>query len=331
MILNIKNNEKKSEIVIGEITQWCGENIVKKEKYINIITKYFSKAKYMDYERNLECEIYFENNLLGRNFFNVYEISSRNDIVSEFKLGKNTLATKYLLDKVSKDFDMVSEMEMISDILSKIFSSINDEVLSDFNDIMIDFEASKLFEIVQKGVVNNKEGENINFLSNYDLIINYINLVKKIEEGTNERKLIIIENIDHLLNAKEYRYLYEEISNITKNTDISFLMTISIDGYCIIDKFNIENIFVINDEEFIFPSYNHIENFIEMNYPRNIDVDEDWLLYNLEKCANKIGKSGYAREIPTDVILKMINGTLNINSNAKYSGNGIEFDFIGIK
>ena len=75
---------------------------------------------------------------------------------------------------------------------------MNNEILCDFKDLMIDFETNKLFEIVQESVIYNEKGNNVNYLSTYNLILNYIKLIEKCEGDNGTVKLIIIKNIDHL-------------------------------------------------------------------------------------------------------------------------------------
>ena len=58
MILNIKNKTRKYEVNVEGVNQWCGTNIIEKDMLLNIITKYFSKEKYREYDTKLECTIY---------------------------------------------------------------------------------------------------------------------------------------------------------------------------------------------------------------------------------------------------------------------------------
>ena len=50
MILNIKNKTRKYEVNVEGVNQWCGTNIIEKDMLLNIITKYFSKEKYREYD-----------------------------------------------------------------------------------------------------------------------------------------------------------------------------------------------------------------------------------------------------------------------------------------
>jgi len=96
----------------------------------------------------------------------------------------------------------------------------------------------------------------------------------------------------------------------------------------IIEKENIEAITIINDEEFIMPPYQRIVEYIENNYPINIDVEEEWLIYNLRRCINRIGNRDASSEIPSEVIMKILNKSLQISKVPKYKANNIELNFI---
>ena len=328
MIISIKSNEKTYEVALNEVNQWCGVNIVRKNKIIRMLEKYFSKSKYMEYEKKLECDIYTGEELLGRSYFSVHSVESREQIISQLKIGKNTLITKYILERISTDFESTTDIELINDILIKVFQNMNNEILCDFKDLMIDFETNKLFEIVQESVIYNEKGNNVNYLSTYNLILNYIKLIEKCEGDNGTVKLIIIKNIDHLLSKSEYTKLYNCMKEISKKSDLRFLCTISIEDYCIIEKENIEAITIINDEEFIMPPYQRIVEYIENNYPINRDVEEEWLIYNLRRCINRIGNRDASSEIPSEVIMKILNKSLQISKVPKYKANNIELNFI---
>ena len=85
---------------------------------------------------------------------------------------------------------------------------------------------------------------------------------------------------------------------------------------------------IINDEEFIMPPYQRIVEYIENNYPINIDVEEEWLIYNLRRCINRIGNRDASSEIPSEVIMKILNKSLQISKVPKYKANNIELNFI---
>ena len=93
-------------------------------------------------------------------------------------------------------------------------------MFSSFENFSIDFESSNLFEIMQESVACNKNGENINYLSTYELIINYIELIEKLNEESGKQKLLIINNIDHMINQQEYRKIFEYSKTISEKSRV---------------------------------------------------------------------------------------------------------------
>ena len=51
-------------------------------------------------KKKLECDIYTGEELLGRSYFSVHSVESREKIISQLKIGKNTLITKYILERL---------------------------------------------------------------------------------------------------------------------------------------------------------------------------------------------------------------------------------------
>ena len=238
---------------------------------------------------------------------------------------------KYILNKILMSFDIETDMEKINDLLMRIYENINNELFSSFENFSIDFESSNLFEIMQESVACNKNGENINYLSTYELIINYIELIEKLNEESGKQKLLIINNIDHMINQQEYRKIFEYSKTISEKSDINFLFTISLDGYCVVDKEDFESITIINDEEFIMPEYNRVADYIEKNYPIYRESDYQWVEYNLENCINKIGVSNQSVDLGINIILCILNRSLNVDNKVKYKTNNIELNFLNVQ
>lgn len=331
MRLTIKNFKKSYEVGLEKVNQWCGSNVIRKNEILKMLSKYFSKSKYVEWEEKIICDVFCGKEKLGREYFEIYNVDSREQFISQLKIGKNTLLMKYILNKILMSFDIETDMEKINDLLMRIYENINNELFSSFENFSIDFESSNLFEIMQESVACNKNGENINYLSTYELIINYIELIEKLNEESGKQKLLIINNIDHMINQQEYRKIFEYSKTISEKSDINFLFTISLDGYCVVDKEDFESITIINDEEFIMPEYNRVADYIEKNYPIYRESDYQWVEYNLENCINKIGVSNQSVDLGINIILCILNRSLNVDNKVKYKTNNIELNFLNVQ
>ena len=331
MRLTIKNIKKSYEVGLEKVNQWCGSNVIRKNEILKMLSKYFSKSKYVEWEEKIRCDVFCGKEKLGREYFEIYNVDSREQFISQLKIGKNTLLMKYILNKILMSFDIETDMEKINDLLMRIYENINNELFSSFENFSIDFESSNLFEIMQESVACNKNGENINYLSTYELIINYIELIEKLNEESGKQKLLIINNIDHMINQQEYRKIFEYSKTISEKSDINFLFTISLDGYCVVDKEDFESITIINDEEFIMPEYNRVADYIEKNYPIYRESDYQWVEYNLENCINKIGVSNQSVDLGINIILCILNRSLNVDNKVKYKTNNIELNFLNVQ
>lgn len=331
MRLTIKNFEKSYEVGLEKVNQWCGSNVIRKNEILKMLSKYFSKSKYVECEEKIRCDVFCGKEKLGREYFEIYNVDSREQFISQLKIGKNTLLMKYILNKILMSFDIETDMEKINDLLMRIYENINNELFSSFENFSIDFESSNLFEIMQESVACNKNGENINYLSTYELIINYIELIEKLNEESGKQKLLIINNIDHMINQQEYRKIFEYSKTISEKSDINFLFTISLDGYCVVDKEDFESITIINDEEFIMPEYNRVADYIEKNYPIYRESDYQWVEYHLENCINKIGVSNQSVDLGINIILCILNRSLNVDNKVKYKTNNIELNFLNVQ
>lgn len=328
MILNIKNKTRKYEVNVEGVNQWCGTNIIEKDMLLNIITKYFSKEKYREYDTKLECTIYSNEEELGRGYYTIYQIASREELLSQLKIGKSTYMLKYISNRVISEYATMIHMEKISDELTNIYSHLNEEVFQEFDNVELDFEVSKLFSIIQESIISDKRGNDIHNLSNFVLIKNNIKLIEKLEISSENQVLIIIKNIDHLLTKEEYKKMYRLATELSDITNMQFIFTLSVDGYCVVNENNIEKILVVNDDEITLPKYEKLREFVQNNYPINIEQNDKWFLENLENCINRLGRSSEPVEITAEIILSIINKAIHVDYTKKFKVNNIELNFI---
>ena len=87
MILSIKNDN----ISLEPITQVCGTNIKRKNAIINNIAKYFLGSKYAEYDEMQAYDIRVDDKVVGRKYFNVYRIKSKEDLVCGIEISKTSL------------------------------------------------------------------------------------------------------------------------------------------------------------------------------------------------------------------------------------------------
>ena len=79
------------------------------------------------------------------------------------------------------------------------------------------------------------------------------------------------------------------------------------------------------------PEYNRVADYIEKNYPIYRESDYQWVEYNLENCINKIGVSNQSVDLGINIILCILNRSLNVDNKVKYKTNNIELNFLNVQ
>lgn len=328
MILKIKNKTRAYEVKVGRVNQWCGTNIIEKNMLLNMVTKYFSKEKYHEYDEDVKCIVYSNEEELSRGYYTVYHIASREDLLSQLKIGKSTYMLKYISNRIMSEYETIIGMEKISDELTNVYRHLNEEVFREFDNVELDFEVNTLLSMVQESIISDKSGKDIHNLSTFELIKNNIKLIEKLEENSGKKVLVVFKNIDHIITKDEYKKLYRLATELSVTTNIQFIFTLSVDGYCIVDEDNIEDILIVNDEEIILPTYEKLKEFVQNNYPIYIELNDNWLMENLENCINRLGRSSVPTELTAEIILSIINKASHIDYVRKFEVNNIELNFI---
>lgn len=312
MKLKIDNDIKHIEIEYCSVMQFCGSNIIEKNRIIEIIRKYFSCSKYMEYEGILECRISLDNDEIGRKTFELYYSAEAEDLINSIKLNKTSMVARLVKNYIT-EFECQEFMQKIDDELMQICNLINNEI-SQLGDIQLRYEMSELWDMVQKSsIVPYNDNEYLENKSGNELVNIYLNSLEKSLEIFPERTLVIFRDLDHLVKKSEYCDLVYRMKNISDNYDVHFIISSSIDGYCWLKNGLETGVTVFNDVIYGIPDMYHIKEFIENNYPYNRELEYDELIEMLQNVIHKIGGKGKLVSISDLVILKLINESLAIN------------------
>lgn len=308
MILQISQIDRTAEINIEPVTQLCGQNIVWKNQILRIIKKYFSGEKYADYEEKNRGIIRLDGEEVGRKYFRLIKYADRGSMIETIKIGKTNLLTqciRYFLN----DFDCQQQMSCIDENLTKIYLMLNKMLERNIVNLQLDYQYSDLWDIVQKSEVYLSDSRHIEEASDFELVKLCIDIIKQLLEINPEKTIILWENIDHLLTKEEYEYVVKECEDITKKYDIYFIFTTSLQQYVYITESTIEGIHVFNEEDFIFPEIEKIQNFVNNHYPYYKEWSKEELYKAIKNNVHKIGMKGYLEEDKNIVVLKLINDT----------------------
>lgn len=312
----IKEHNRKYEINLGNIVQILGLNFKSKEYIYQSFIKHFSLYKYQEYDESMENNILIDGEEPGRKEYRVIGIGSREELIEQIKNNKNTIAYEYL-SNIFNTLSCQKQLNLIDENLTNIFNIVNDKLRSNVGDISIDYEMQNLLYIVSKSTVYTSQGEDLETMGNYELLIILFNLLKENNVVNPEKVILLLKDIDHLCNRGEYNKLIEHLFSYDHN--IYVITFIGVDKYVYVNKEIIQNIIVLNDMEFQVPNFDVIEDYLLNHYPLNREFSEVEI-FNLLKCSlNTIGIENDTVSYKEILVKKLINKALCINE--KYDFN----------
>lgn len=324
MILSI---DDRLELNIECITQLCGINVQKKNYIIQNIVKYFSNIKYAEYEDKDDCVIKIDNEVVGRKYYTTYYIANINDLISNIQISKNSIMKKYV-DYVNSKYDNQLIYEDIVAGYEKIFAKINNNMKESGIGLMLDFMEEKITDVAQLAITRTLELGYIEKMSNYDLYVEYIKIMKAYYKDNPDKILLVLENIDHYLNIEQYFSLMRQLEIMTLELDINIIVTTSIRGFAYINEKNITGINVINDEVFSMPMIEELQKFFEENYPCNYNINEKDMIYNITQIIHDIGIDGYSQLGKEYVFLKLLDESIGVHMGKCDVKNNMEKAFL---
>lgn len=309
MILQISQIDRTVEVNIEPVTQLCGQNIVRKKQILNIIKKYFSNEKYMDYEEKSKGLIRLDGEEVGRKYFRLIKYADRESMIETIKLGKSSLLAQ-CIQYFLNEFDCQQQISFIDEKLTQIYLLLNQRLERSITNLQLDYQYSALWDIVQKSDVYLADNRHIEEAANFELAKLCMDIIVQLLDMNPEKTMIIWENVDHLLTNEEYEYVVKECENIARKYDVYFIFTTSLYRYVYVTESTIEGIHVFNEEDFIFPDIEKVQNFINNNYPYYKEWSEKEIYRVIQNNVHKIGMKGYLEEDKNMVVLKLINDTL---------------------
>ena len=324
MIMSV---DDKYVIDIEGITQLCGIDIQKKNYIIQKLVKYFSSAKYAEYEEVDNSVIKIDGEIVGRKYYTSYYITNVNDLINNIAISKNSIMKKYV-DYVNSAYDNQIIYEDIIAGYEKIFAKINNTLKESDINLMMDFVEEKITDVTQLAVTRTSELGYIERMSNYELYMEYVKILQAYYKTNPDKILLVLENVDHYLNKEQYHSLMCELERMTSELDICIIVTTSIRGYVYISKNNITGINVINDEIFSMPMNEELEKFFSENYPCNYNMSEKNMWDNITQIIHEIGIDGYNPCDKEYVFLKLLDESMGIHMGKGNVKNNIENAFL---
>jgi hypothetical protein len=328
MKLTIKEDNKSYDINLEQITQLCGTNFRLKNYIKMSIEKHFSNTKYAEFEKYYFENVYLEDELAGRNYFEVYSVNDKADLIKYISVNKNSILNLYIKEKFN-EFEYQKDMEQIEDKLSQIFIRLNEELIYKLGDIELQYETKDILQLIQDTKICGNEFTYLEQMNNFQLISIFVNLIKEMQRITPQKIIIIFNNIDHVLSVEEYKLLINRLEDLAKDSDIYAIMFTSITPFVVMNEEVIKGVNVINDEIFTFPSYDKILKFVQNNYPYNIKGEElEKNIDNLKYIIHEIGNPKYKINLKAQILVKLINETLAINTKINEKINNLEYNFL---
>lgn len=309
MRIQINHGSVCHELNLDGIAQLCGLNIREKTYIFDSLEKYFSKSKYAEFEKDMSDNVFVQNEQVGRNYISVIRIKSREELLSSLKISKTGLFLEYLKSNVNS-FENQKIFEEVVNKAETLAISLNTQIEAEIGNMQVGFDWNSLLEILAKMNVFAADFRALEVLNNAELMKNYLNLISEMQKRVPEKRLIIFENIDHLLSYDEFLQAYSKMEDMIRKSDIAFLTSTSLAQFAHITKDNMESIHVLNEELYQLPSFEKWEEFIGKKYPCYLEEG-----IGVEVLRGRIQELGEKLDIlnpKADVIYKMIGESMGI-------------------
>ncbi len=307
LLYNLSGNEVN--LNFGSVTQLLGENGEEKEYIIKSLSKYFSNHKYAEYEEVQNYNIMINDDEIGRGYFKVDVFSNIDEIDKQMTTEKKAILSDYIINLV-ETFEINREVCSLNEHIEKIVTKFNENVQISSLNVEVDSIDYGIKELIKNHLqvkVYNEKYCNLEYISNINKIMCYLEILEKVNINSPQKRLIIFNNIDNYISVSEYVVLIKELGKISVQNDFYFILSTSKEGYACLDEELIKSINVVNDVIFNVPDIDIIREFVENNYPYYRQITNEEMLEMLSQIVHKIGKENKLINIDSQVTLKLIN------------------------
>lgn len=327
MILQLDDRNKKYEVQLEKISQWCGENILLKTIFADSICKHFSSSKYSSWEDWMIDNIKIDGTTPGRKRYHSLRISSKDDIIKLIQFGKLSLLQQYV-ENIVAEYEVQREMEYIDDKLIEIFANINEKMRQDIPNLSVDYASENIWSIIQHSEVKTEQGECLVDLNYEQLLQSFFKIISSIQVKNPEAYIICFENIDHYVSREGYQDILKLAKEIAERYDMLFIFMVSLSGYVQFDEESITGVTVFNDEIFSLPEWKHMKSFLENNYPIYSAESESIEINCLYSIVDLIAKQELKLNMRDIILLKGINCTLDMKLNVENKLSKPEWEYL---
>lgn len=297
--LKIINNNEEAELNFEKITYLYGQNGEKKEEIIQEIFKYFNGTK------NSETIIYYNNEEIGKSYFDIEIYNTIFDVELELNDKKGTNLNESILNNINS-VETIEKIDIINFALQEIIEKINEKM--EFENYAYEFESIdvNVQQIVKNNIEISLKVENKK-IRNIEKIKLLLDLILSNYKNNPKTKLIIFNNIDVYINSDDFKNLISLIEKNYNIYEINFIFSTSKIGFTNITEKNIDSFNVINKGIFNLKNIDESSKFINENYPINKIFDNEEIIFVLNEIAQNIYSEIKIVDISSNVILKMIN------------------------
>ena len=255
----------------------------------------------MEYEEKMVENVKINGEILGRNYYDIIRIKGRSDLLNQIKITKTSFFAKYLAKEL-ENFDCQIEVAQVVSYINSLFDNVNEHFYNQGVQIQLEYSEVALLDMIQKCELTFENNKKLGEMSNYTLLQQFLMLIKNYNEKMPASRIVIIENIDHLVSYDKFEDIYKDMMGIAKQSNIKFVLSSSIEGYVMVEDENIEGINIINDQVFVMPDLEHIMEYIHSNYPMGRIFSKEEVLQNLRAVAQNIGRENYGCSLQRDII-----------------------------
>ena len=326
MRVKVTEYEKCYSFNLVPITQFCGQNVIKKTYILESLRKYFSSYKYGEGKSKWRDNVRIDDAVVGRKFFSVISIQNKSELVSMIKWSKHSLMTEYMKSMMQK-FEWQMHLRAINEEVEEMIHILNSDI-NYLGDIELTYAMADVWDMVQKTEVEGIDQRPLEDKDAYELLMIFLNLVEKNNELNPKKTMIIMENIDHFISKKEYVKIVNKLQSMIRNSDVYFILSTSLEEYVSCNQEIFSGIKIFNDVDFQMPELEQIVNYLENNYPRNKVLSKEQVQADFIKIIQKIGKKENLFTIEENVVCKLINQSLLIYDKWIEEENSLEIAFL---
>lgn len=257
-----------------------------------------------------------EGKKICKSHYDYLTLSNREDLLFHLSPKKGSLLSYYLslIQNKIEISDYIMQMNTLLDKITLTYNLMNEEQSINLTYQMKPIQIRDINSTYIESFIVLKDINSLEFMSNADLVTEFIKILEVVLKQSEKYYLLKIENLITLLDEVEIKQVLNKIYYLSVKYQLQVINFTKNEHELLVNENSVNSILICGDVIEQLEDYLHVESYIQRNYPKIHEGCKYELLHHIQKISPYLlSKRGsyFVKEPTNQVIFVLLNQGMN--------------------